>query len=111
MAELLRFAASVYDVVIIDTTPIGIISDAISLVHQVDGVVVVTRLGHSGRDRARSLMTQLRGLGAHILGLVINESTGGVRYHSHREYGQDAPAPDVEEGAPRRRSERSTSRR
>jgi capsular exopolysaccharide synthesis family protein len=91
MAELLRFAGTVYDVVIIDTTPIGIISDAISLVHQVDGVVLITRPGFSGRDHARRLMTQLRELNAHILGLVINGSQGAPDYYEYRDAGQELP--------------------
>jgi Mrp family chromosome partitioning ATPase len=58
--------------VIIDTPPIGVVSDAIPLVHRVDGVVVVTRIGHSRRDPAVRLMKQLRELHANILGLVVN---------------------------------------
>jgi succinoglycan biosynthesis transport protein ExoP len=89
MAELLGYAASIYDVVIVDTTPIGLISDAISLVHQVDGVVIVTRLGHSGRDNASRLMTQLRELNAHILGLVINGSQPSASYFGYGGRGRD----------------------
>jgi succinoglycan biosynthesis transport protein ExoP len=72
MAELMDYAESVYDIVIIDTPPIGVVSDPISLVHQVDGVVVISRVGRSRRDHAARLMKQLRGLNAHVLGVVIN---------------------------------------
>lgn len=104
MAELLGYAAGIYDVVIVDTTPIGLISDAISLVHQVDGVVLVTRLGHSGRDNARRLMTQLRELNAHILGLVINGSQNTTGYFGYSESGRDLSA--LERAGRRRRPER-----
>ena len=103
MAELLRFAASVYDMVIIDSTPIGTYSDAISLVHQVDGVVLVTRLGHSGRDRARHLMALLRGLGGHILGLVINGSEGGTGYYRPTPYDRESALEGQPERTPTRR--------
>jgi len=80
MAELMELVGSIYDVVIIDTPPIGVVSDPIPLVHQVDGVLVIARLGRSRRDRAVALMKQLHGLNAHILGLVVNSfqsSAGG----------------------------------
>jgi capsular exopolysaccharide synthesis family protein len=106
MAELLGYAASIYDVVIVDTTPIGLISDAISLVHQVDGVVIVTRLGHSGRDNASRLMTQLRELNAHILGLVINGSQASASYFGYGGRGRDEMGA-ADRAARRSRPERS----
>jgi polysaccharide biosynthesis transport protein len=79
MAELMELVASIYDVVIIDTPPIGVVSDPIPLVHQVDGVLVIARLGRSRRDHAVALMKQLSGLGAHVLGVVVNsfQPSGG----------------------------------
>jgi len=79
MSELLSYAEELYDLVVVDTPPIGIISDAIPLVHQVDGVVVVSRLGYSRRDRAVRLMKQLRGLSANVLGVVVNGSQEAAR--------------------------------
>jgi capsular exopolysaccharide synthesis family protein len=72
MAELLDAADSMYDMVIIDTPPIGVVSDAIPLVHQVDGLLVINRMGVSRRDHAISLMKRFRQLNAHILGVVVN---------------------------------------
>ncbi len=101
MAELMDYAASVYDVVIVDTPPIGVVSDPISLVHQVDGVLIISRLGRSRRDHATRLLKQLRGLNAQILGVVINgfqPNAGG--YYGYY-YGTDGePASD---DPPRRR--------
>jgi len=99
MADLLAHAKSLYDLVIIDTPPIGVVSDPISLVHQVDGVVVVSRLRHSRRDHAALLMKQLRGLNAQTLGVVVNgfEARGGA----YGQYTYGAGDPDPEQG-PRR---------
>ena len=33
--------APAYDIVIMDTAPISVVSDPISLVHQVDGVLII----------------------------------------------------------------------
>jgi tyrosine-protein kinase len=72
MEALLEAADSIYDIVIIDTPPIGVVSDAIPLVHQVDGLLVINRMGVSRRDHAVQLMKRFRGLNAHILGVVVN---------------------------------------
>jgi polysaccharide biosynthesis transport protein len=72
MGELLDLASSMYDIVIIDTPPIGVVSDAIPLVHQVDGLLVINRMGVSRRDHAMHLMKRFRSLNAHILGVVVN---------------------------------------
>jgi capsular exopolysaccharide synthesis family protein len=72
MEALLEAADSIYDIVIIDTPPIGVVSDAIPLVHQVDGLLVINRMGVSRRDHAQALIKRFRGLNAHILGVVVN---------------------------------------
>jgi tyrosine-protein kinase len=72
MEALLEAADSIYDIVIIDTPPIGVVSDAIPLVHQVDGLLVINRMGVSQRDHALRLMKRFAGLNAHILGVVVN---------------------------------------
>lgn len=74
LVALLDHVASAYDLVIIDTPPIGVVSDAIPLVRQVDGIIVIGRVGYSRRDRAARLVKQLAELNAHVLGLVINAS-------------------------------------
>jgi capsular exopolysaccharide synthesis family protein len=87
MAQLLEHTETIYDIVIIDTPPIGLISDPISLIHRVDGVVLVSRLGRSRRDHATALMKQVRGLNANILGVVVNgvkPTAGDYAYYGPR---------------------------
>jgi len=83
MSDLLDTASSMYDIVIIDTTPIGVVSDAIPLLHQVDGLLVISRAGVSRRDHATRLMKRLRGLNANVLGVIVNS----FRVSSDASYG------------------------
>jgi len=95
MRELLEAADAAYDLVIIDTPPIGVVSDAIPLIHQVDGLVVISRIGVSHKDHAVRLMKRFRSLNAHMLGVVVNSfragsdgaSGGYYAYHSAAEEG------------------------
>ncbi len=72
MRKLIEEAERDYDLVVIDTPPTFVVSDAVPLVKQVSGVLVVARLGLTMRDTARKLRDQLDNLGAPTLGLVVN---------------------------------------
>ena len=94
MGALLEAADSIYDIVIIDTPPIGVVSDAIPLVHQVDGLLVINRMGISRRDHALRLMKRFRSLNANILGVVVNsfrapEDSGSGYYYTYTRTGTD----------------------
>ena len=69
-----------YDLVVIDTAPPTVVSDAIPLITLVDGVVVVTRLDHTLRDHARRLRQQLDHLDAPLLGIVMNSAEEAQPY-------------------------------
>jgi capsular exopolysaccharide synthesis family protein len=72
MSEALSRLAERYELVVIDTAPVGVVSDAFPLLHKVDGVIVVARIGQSTRDSAERLREQLGRLEAPVLGIVAN---------------------------------------
>ena len=59
MEHLLEQSEREYDLVVIDTSPTAVISDAIPLVKQVSGVIVVSRLGATTRQAVSRLRDQL----------------------------------------------------
>jgi tyrosine-protein kinase len=70
--QLLAQAERDYELVIIDTPSTAFVSDAIPLLTQVSGVLVVTRLGHSTRVATSQLASQLANVDAPVLGLAVN---------------------------------------
>ena len=63
-----------FDVVLIDTPPLLAVSDALSLLPQVDGVVLVARVGMTQRPAAQRAAAAARlDPGARILGVVAND--------------------------------------
>jgi capsular exopolysaccharide synthesis family protein len=72
MADLLDRLAAIYDLVIIDTPPAGLIADVIPLLSRVGGIVIVSSVGKSSRDGAAHFRAQLAQLGAPVLGVVAN---------------------------------------
>ena len=61
MSGLLSWAAEHYDLVVIDTPPLSVVSDAIPLLPKVDGVVIVSALGKNTRDAAAFLRERMGG--------------------------------------------------
>jgi capsular exopolysaccharide synthesis family protein len=104
MRRILRGAEAAYDLVIIDTPPTSIVSDAIPLVNEVSGVIVVSRLGRTTRESAAHLRKQLEQLGANTLGIVVN-SVGrrgsGYGYYGYSDRSGYTKDPDT--GVRRRR--------
>jgi polysaccharide biosynthesis transport protein len=70
-----------YDLVIIDTPPVLVASDASAVAAMADGAIVVVRVGSTPRDAARLTLEQLQGVGAHVIGFVLNDPDHvGARY-------------------------------
>jgi capsular exopolysaccharide synthesis family protein len=83
MSRFLELARHDFDLIVVDTPPLTIVSDAIPLVKQADGVLVVSRIGEATRDDAAMMRGTLGSLDAPVLGLVINGVTprpGGYGY-------------------------------
>jgi receptor protein-tyrosine kinase len=92
MREVLEEAERQYSLVVIDAPPVSTVSDAIPLLRQVDGVIVVSRLGTNTRAAAERLSDQLRNLDAPTLGVVANFATEKDRPYYGYPYGHATPA-------------------
>lgn len=74
MAGLLRSVSDDFDYVLIDTPPPLEVSDVMPLLHMVDGIVIVARVGHTSEMSAHRLAQLLtRASGAPVLGIVAND--------------------------------------
>ena len=92
---LLADLSSRYELVVIDTPPVAVMSDAMPLIGLVSGLVIVGRLGVSTRDAAGHLREQLNRLRAPALGVVVNGTRigRGYGYAYGYGYGPDAAQP------------------
>jgi capsular exopolysaccharide synthesis family protein len=60
--------------VVIDTPPMLGVSDSLVLAPRVDGVILVLRHGHAGRDAAQRAVQMLGSVRARVLGVVLNHA-------------------------------------
>jgi Mrp family chromosome partitioning ATPase len=75
MRQLLRALEKTFTYIVIDSPPITSVTDALLIGSMVDGVLMVVQQGVSSRevaDRARQL---LQGVGAKIVGVVLNKAS------------------------------------
>ncbi|CAA9476121.1 MAG: hypothetical protein AVDCRST_MAG67-516 [uncultured Solirubrobacteraceae bacterium] len=80
MRAIIARAETEHDLVVLDTPPVSVVSDAIPLLRVVGGVIVVSYLGRSTRDGVGALLTQLRHLEVRVLGVVANGGRHGDVY-------------------------------
>lgn len=99
MTDVLAWAKEHYELVVVDTPPMVVVSDAIPLLRKVDGVVLVSQLSAQTRDTAALVRERLFGMSAPVLGIVAN----GVKTKRDGRYGYGYGdyAPDRNERATR----------
>jgi capsular exopolysaccharide synthesis family protein len=86
MRAVLREAEAAYDLVVIDSPPAAIVSDAIPLMGQVSAVIVVGKVGATTSGQARNLREQLERVDAPAFGVVANFASGGAESYGYGYY-------------------------
>lgn len=89
MREVLRELERRFDLVIVDTPPLTIVSDGLALVPEVSGVVLVSGLGNTLRTDAVELRKELGFIGGKVYGVVAN-FTSSDKSDSSYYYGEQA---------------------
>jgi capsular exopolysaccharide synthesis family protein len=72
MRDLIAEAERDYDLVVLDTSPVAIVADAIPLMSEASAVIVVSRVGRITGGEASALRDQLKRIDAPAFGLVAN---------------------------------------
>ncbi len=83
MKTLVQTLRAQFDYVIIDTSPVLVVSDALALSDLADGAVLVCRHLHSNTDDIERAVKTLRFAKTNLLGLVVNDYKG----EKHGKYG------------------------
>jgi capsular exopolysaccharide synthesis family protein len=84
--ELIRFATPYFDWIIVDSSPVNIVSDAVNLAPACDGVLLVTRGGQTSYKTAQRAQKEFGT--ANLLGVVLN-GAAEVPHQSYYGYGTE----------------------
>ncbi len=98
--DVLNWASQNYDCVLIDTPPVGHLSDARLLGRLADAVILVIRLGVTTRRDAMAALKRFRNDGTQVLGFVLNgyEPTEGQYGYYAGYYSHGSTAPQAKAG-------------
>lgn len=89
MSELLNNLSREYDWIIIDSPPIGVVSDALILSNNCDGVVLVVEEGASNYRQVSKAIEEIKYVNGNLLGVVLNKSkTYNKKYYYSYSYGE-----------------------
>jgi polysaccharide biosynthesis transport protein len=81
LRELIADLSKRFDVIVIDTPPVFAAADAAIVGPLTDATIFVVRAGQTGRDAAQQAYQQLIGVGARVVGAVLNDPTGESGRH------------------------------
>jgi capsular exopolysaccharide synthesis family protein len=93
MSTILDDLKNMFDIILIDTPPALVVTDAAVLLPNVDGVLLVIKPGMTSITALTRLVNQFRQLNANFLGVVVNDfnlknSSYGY-YYKHYQYKAD----------------------
>ncbi|OJT21818.1 capsular biosynthesis protein [Archangium sp. Cb G35] len=95
-SELLGKLRERFDCVLLDSPPLGPVSDALVLSKQTDGILLVLKAGTTQREQAKRAIRSLRDVKARVIGALLNHvDLKGGRYgaesygYGYRGYGNE----------------------
>lgn len=91
MSQLIETLRPLYDLIILDTPPVGQLTDAAIIGKMADGMILVVASGETNIDLAKFAKTNLLQAGVNILGVVltkIDKKSGGAYYYRYYQYDQ-----------------------
>lgn len=87
MTVILEELKQEYDLIIIDTPPVTIVSDALVIAQEVDGVILAVRYGVTLKDRIKQAVEQIGMTRTPIIGTVLNgvsEKKSNYYYYAYK---------------------------
>jgi capsular exopolysaccharide synthesis family protein len=86
MANLVTSLRPIYEVIVVDTAPLGAGVDALTLAALTGNLLMVLRLGRTDRALAEAKLEILRRLPLRLLGAVLNDVRDGSEYSAYAYY-------------------------
>jgi tyrosine-protein kinase Etk/Wzc len=80
IGDLLEELKKIYDVIIIDSAPIGYVTDLFQIANQIDSIVFVVRDSYTNRNLLKQALEEIKSYKLKGVGIVINaiKTTGGI---------------------------------
>ena len=83
---LLHSLAAKHDMLVIDTPPADVVTDALGLAADASATILVVEAGRTNAAQANAVIESLRGVGANVIGVVLNKAkkrASGAYYYAY----------------------------
>lgn len=87
--DLIEECKQKYDVIFVDLPPLGVVSDALSMVKDSTGYIIVVREWISKFDRVEMIVRKLEALDANISGIIYNGISIKSPDYNYKRYGKE----------------------
>jgi tyrosine-protein kinase Etk/Wzc len=87
LPELFRFVRSNFEVVIVDTAPAGLVSDAFTLSQYADSTLYIVRMGYTLKKQIHFIDELYSKSKLPSIGLLVNDIKASSQYYSYGNYG------------------------
>lgn len=91
MSKMLEFFRKSYDYILLDLPPVGEVTDALAVVKETDGMLLVVRQNYCDRVACSAAIRQFEFIESRILGIIYNcttESDGAYGKKYYKKYGK-----------------------
>jgi Mrp family chromosome partitioning ATPase len=85
--ELFKYVKEAFDVVIIDTAPVGLVSDAFTLSKFADSTLYIVRMGYTLKKQMHFIEELYKNNKLPHIGLLVNDIKTSSHYYSYGNYG------------------------
>ncbi|MBM7641768.1 tyrosine-protein kinase [Streptococcus loxodontisalivarius] len=107
---MIETTRNLYDIVIIDTPPIGLVVDAAIVAQKCDASLIVTEAGAIKRRFVQKAKAQMEQSGAQFLGVILNKAdikeTSYGSYGAYGDYGKQNDSKSKSKSKKRRKKEK-----
>lgn len=87
MRALIEAVKAEYDIVLLDLPPFAGITDASVVSNIVDGYLLVTRMGYTNLRELKYGLNDMKQVGMHVLGFVVNDISMKSSHYAYYRYG------------------------
>ena len=86
-AEILERLQKEYELIVVDSPPLGAVTDSLLIAEQIDEVIYVCRINRAYKKHIRQYVRALQGAKKDMLGIVLNGlSPRRIEYYSNYRY-------------------------
>jgi capsular exopolysaccharide synthesis family protein len=86
-ASVLSAASATHDLVVVDTAPAGVVTDALSFAAIASATILVIEAGRTNATLAADTIGVLQDVGANVIGVVLNKAARRARTSYYYAYG------------------------